>query len=260
MTLPDTSKSGHVSVAKFKLLLPNVKDCLAMGNHRQDTPLHVAARFMAQNRSYCLYENVFLNMLEEIEKWPLRTRQKCLNCQNLSGDTVLNLLSSCSKSLAVIEKLVDAGADSMIVNKLNIGPLNNAQSRDLEHIANFLKSSLLRGCGVLPQAQFEKKLLNEESRKRRSERRSTYNTTLASLNMFCREEANDFIDNSQGSQLSSPTRGSEKSSKSTEFEELDNLDSRTTEVVFRKCMIDRDAGTKVGQRGAMQTARATLVL
>ena len=219
MTLPEitSTKSGRLSMPRFESLLPYFRDCLVMGNHRQDTPLHVAAQFMVQNRCFKLYENLFLTMLTEIKKLPPAKQRKCLNMQNASGDTVINLLASGCKSLTVIEKLLDAGADSMIVNKLNIGPLDNAQRHGLVHIANFLKSSLLRGCGVLPPAnQYKSNLQSDESRKRRSERRSNYSSTMLSLSMFCHEDTNK---SAESDQLSSPSKESEKSNKSDEAED-----------------------------------------
>ena len=224
MTLPDITltKNGRQSMLRFESLLPYFRDCLVIGNHRQNTPLHVAAHFIVQNRCFKLYENLFEAMLNEIKKLPWPKQNRCVNAQNCSGDTVLNLLASGCKSLTVIEKLLDAGADSMIVNKLNIGPLDNAQRHGLVHIANFLKSSLLRGCGVIPPANQHKNsslLLHDESRKRRSERRSTYNSTMSSLSMFCQEDA----DNSLGSteQPSSPSKGSEKSNNEPYYEPED---------------------------------------
>jgi hypothetical protein len=201
-----------------------------MGDHRQDTPLHVAAHFMVQNKCYTLYENLFITMLAEIKKMPFVKQRMCINAQNGSGDTVINLLASGCKSLTGIEKLLEAGADSMIVNKLNIGPLDNAERHGLVHIANFLKSSVLRGCGVLPsETEYRNSLRNEQSRKRRSERRSTYYSTMSSLSMFCREETH--LNKSLGSQqLSSPTKESEKSTKSNEAGEVGNIDVVTTEV------------------------------
>ena len=233
MTLPDISstKSGRLSMMRFETLLPHFRDCLAMGDHRQDTPLHVAAQFMVQNKCYTLYENLFITMLAEIKKMPFVKQRMCINAQNGSGDTVINLLASGCKSLTGIEKLLEAGADSMIVNKLNIGPLDNAERHGLVHIANFLKSSVLRGCGVLPsETEYRNSLRNEQSRKRRSERRSTYYSTMSSLSMFCREETH-YLNKSLGSQqLSSPTKESEKSTKSNEAGEVGNIDVVTTEV------------------------------
>ena len=198
-----------------------------MGNHRQDTPLHQAAKFMVMTKSYTLYENLFLTMLSEIKKMPLNEQRKCLNAQNGSGDTVLNLLASGCKSVTVIEKLMEVGADSMIVNKLNIGPLDNAERHGLVHVANALRGSFLRGCGVFQNDSECRKnmVLNEDSKKRRSERRSTYYSTMASLSLFCRGDEGDLEKSSFGSQqLASPSKGSENSSKSNETEELDNVD------------------------------------
>ena len=219
MTLPDITsmKSGRLSMLRFESLLPYFRDCLVMGDHRQDTPLHVAAQFMVQNRCFKLYENIFLSMLTEIKKLPLAKQHKCLNMQNASGDTVINLLASGCKSLMVIEKLLDAGADSMIVNKLNIGPLDNAQKHGLVHIANFLKSSLLSGCGVLPPPRkYKNNPQHDESRKRRSERRSNYSRTMLSLSMFCHEDTNKSLESER---LSSPSKESEKSNQSNEPED-----------------------------------------
>ena len=211
MTLPEISstKSGRLSMSRFETILPYFRDCLSMGDHRQNTPLHVAAQFLVQNRCYTLYENLFLTMLAGIKKMPFAKQEACLNAQNSSGDTVLNLLASGCKSLAVIEKVLEAGADSMIVNKLSIGPLDNAERHGFVHIANFLKSSLLRGCGILQSdTEYRTRLLNEDARKRRSERRSTYYSTMASLSMFCRADANDSEKSSELQQLSSPSKGS----------------------------------------------------
>ena len=230
MTLPDISatKSGRLSMSRFETLLPYFRDCLFIGDHRQNTPLHVAAQFLVQNRCYTLYENLFVAMLMESKKLPFAKQQICLNAQNGSGDTVLNLLASGCKSIAVIEKLIESGADSMIVNKLNIGPLDNAQGHGLIHIANFLKSSVLRGCGVLQSdTEYRAGILNEDARKRRSERRSTYYSTMASLNMLCRADANDLGKSSELQQLSSPSKGSEKSNKSNESEEIQKNDVET---------------------------------
>ncbi len=241
MTLPDISatKSGRLSMLRFESLLPYFRDCLVIGNHRQNTPLHVAAHFMVQNRCFTLYENIFLAMLTEIKKMPLAEQRKCLNAQNASGDTVMNLLASGCKSITGIEKLLDAGADSMIVNKLNIGPLDNAQRNGLVHIANFLKSSLLRGCGVLtPEAQYRNSILNEESRKRRSERRSTYYSTMSSVNMFCHADTNNLNKSLGSQQLSSPSKGSEKSNKSNDTEEMENIEYVvSTEVYFVRSLV-----------------------
>lgn len=187
-----------------------------MGDHRRDTPLHTAANFMAQNRCYTLYENLFIAMLKEIGKMPPSEQRKCINTQNNAGDTIINLLASGSKNLSVIEKVLDAGGDSMIVNKLNIGPLDNAKKHGLIHIENFLKSSILRDCGVLSTAAQYRESLAEEFTKRRSERRSTYHSTLSSMNTTC-------------VRTGCPNKVSETKSKSNETD-IENVELLSTEV------------------------------
>ncbi|XP_028392427.1 uncharacterized protein LOC114516994 [Dendronephthya gigantea] len=229
VTLPDltATKSGRWSMQRFETLLPYFRDCLAMGNHRQETPLHLAAGCILQNKCYKLYENVLLSMLSEVKKLPYNEKLACLNAQNGSGDTVLNLLASGCKSVTMIEQLMDMGADSMIVNKLNIGPLDNAERHGLVHVANALRGSFLRGCGVfLNNSEYRSNMvINEDSKKRRSERRSTYYSTMASLSMFCRGNEGDLEKSSlRSQQIISPSKDSEKSSKSNETDELDNVD------------------------------------
>lgn len=218
MTIPDTvsMKSGRLCVSRFDAILSQLSDCLLIGDYLQNTPLHLAAQFMEQNKCYSLYENLFLTMLTHVKRMPSANRRKCLNARNCAGDTVLNILSSNGKCMNIIEKLLDAGADCMIVNKLSIGPLATAEKCN-SALANFLRSTILKKAGYPLPTPVD---CSEESR-RKSERRSNQFTSSVLPDISGEVEFTNLP--SASSELSNSSNGSEKTKNSTSSLEEDPI-------------------------------------
>ena len=176
MTLPELAnlKSGKQTV--FEAMLPGLRDCLSIGDHRQDTPLHVTAKRMVLNKSFMLYERLMTSLVVETGKLPVEKQRNILNAVNSTGDTVLHILASTNKSLYSIQLLVDAGSDPLKINKLGISPLDVAVKSGAISIINLLKTCVLEGCWRnKPSMQVSSE--NEETGKRRSERCSGSLTT-----------------------------------------------------------------------------------
>lgn len=128
-------------------------------------------------------------MVSELQTMPEREQSRMINCLNNTGDTPLHILAASNKSFYAMQTLMDAGADPLLVNKLNISPLDVAIQHGTVRIINLLKRALLEGCQKSASSvPVSGNAQNEEIKIRRSERKSS---SMVSWNKFCEIEDRD---------------------------------------------------------------------
>ena len=187
ITLPDFLVKNNRGQSLFLEILPSLKECLGVGDLKQDTPIHVAAKFMTRNKNYNLYENLLIKMVSVVQTMPEKEQSNILNAMNSTGDTSLHILAASSKSFNTMQVLMDAGADSLLVNKFSITPLDVAIQNGTGRNIILLKRALLEGykksAACVPVKGCSQ---SEEVKIRRSERRSN---NILTFNQFYESES-----------------------------------------------------------------------
>ena len=125
---------------KIRRTVDMLKDCLALQDEGQQTPLHAAAAKLITGNKSDYYADCLEVMVAKAKEMPGKTSE-ILNAQDHLGNTALHYLAQNEIGFVALRSIVDAGGDITIANKKKLTPLDVAMNNGSTRMIKILNSA-----------------------------------------------------------------------------------------------------------------------